>query len=381
TFNQTTGQIISVQSEDVWNSPPGDKQACGSASEAFPAGGTGGGVSQLVGLPSYQAISQDFLGGVPNNANRMVPDIAALAGEPTTVSFIGGKAFSFIGTSQASPLWAGMTALLNQFNGEPIGNINPLIYRLGLTQYASGSLPGSFHDITVGNNSVLPRQPCDPNGVTGYSAQFGFDLVSGWGSPDLTVLTNNAVAFRPPVITSLNASLQGNTLSVQGAATDTKQNIADSDLILVDATGAVVGETGPQTLALGGQASVSFELTIDNMGMFPTAVAAGVVLLDADGTESGLVFGDFGDSDPGGPTITNVTGEGPLLIQGTGFEKPTELEVNGVIVGPPATVKVKAGGTKLKIAGTESKLGLQSGPNRVRVIVNGLRSNIFVLTL
>jgi subtilase family serine protease len=196
TFNQVTGGIISVQSEEVWNSPPGDTQSCTGA-EPFPAGATGGGVSQIVPIPAYQAGAQGPAGGVPSGANRVVPDVSALAGAPFTMAFIGGNTFSFVGTSQAAPLWAGMVTLVNQLNGSPIGSPNPLIYQLGLAQY-NGTLPGSFHDITVGNNSVLPREPCDPNGVAGYSAQFGFDPVSGWGSPDLAVLVNNAASLGSP---------------------------------------------------------------------------------------------------------------------------------------------------------------------------------------
>lgn len=130
-FNQATGALVSVESEDVWNSPPGDKDDCTSGgSEPFPAGGTGGGVSQIIGMPSYQAGAQGLLGGVPSGSNRVVPDVSALAGVPFTVAFLGGKEFDFIGTSEASPMWAGMTALVNQLEGEPIGSPNPLIYGL-----------------------------------------------------------------------------------------------------------------------------------------------------------------------------------------------------------------------------------------------------------
>ncbi|HEY6334207.1 MAG TPA: S53 family peptidase, partial [Blastocatellia bacterium] len=160
TFNQTTGALISVQSEDVWNSPPGDLLNCAGTEATFPAGATGGGISQIVDIPTYQALAQGFPNCAPPSSNRIVPDISALAGEPFTVAYLNGKVFFFIGTSEASPMWAGMITLVNQLNGTPIGSPNPLLYRLAITQYATASLPGSFHDITVGNNTVLPRQPC-----------------------------------------------------------------------------------------------------------------------------------------------------------------------------------------------------------------------------
>lgn len=383
-FDQNSGAILTLQSEDVWNSPPGNKDGCTSgSSEPFPAGGTGGGVSQIVGIPPYQASAQGFLGGVPPGTNRFIPDVAALAGEPFTVAFLNGDSFDFIGTSEASPMWAGMATLVNQLAGTPIGSPNPLIYRLGVAQYNAG-VTGSFRDITVGNNTVLPRSPCDP-GVAGYSAQFGYDQVTGWGSPQLTGLVNNVDAIIPPVITSLSAELTGQTLSLSGLATDAKGNIAEADIVLLDATGAVVGETGAFSVAFGGLTSVSLDgLGVTNMGDFPTALAAGLILIDSEGNESALAVADFSQADPGGANITSVvlnSANGPLVVKGSGFSTPIQLEINGVVVGPPAAVRIKGGGTKLKIPASAPSLNLNSGPNRVRVIVDGLNSNIFVLTL
>ena len=67
------------------------------------------------------------------------------------------------GTSCATPLWAGFTALVNQqgasFGKPPVGFLNPAVYAIGTgTAYSS-----DFHDITTGNNfsSSSPTQfPC-----------------------------------------------------------------------------------------------------------------------------------------------------------------------------------------------------------------------------
>jgi len=88
--------------------------------------------------------------------------------------------------------------------------------------------------------------------------------------------------------------------------------------------------------------------------------------------------------DPGGPTITNAgydSDNGILTIRGPGFGTQLHLEANGLIVAPPLHIKIKGGGTKLKIVGSPSDLNLRGGPNRVVIIDGGLRSNIFVLTL
>ncbi|MGB6385274.1 MAG: protease pro-enzyme activation domain-containing protein [Terriglobales bacterium] len=89
------------------------------------------------------------------------------------------------GTSFATPMWAGYMALVNQqaaLNSNPaLGFINPTIYSLGL-----GSGYGTdFHDITAGNNDCC-GQPMFWTAVTGY------DLVTGWGSPNTGLI--NALA-------------------------------------------------------------------------------------------------------------------------------------------------------------------------------------------
>ncbi|MGA7930740.1 MAG: hypothetical protein WCA20_32685 [Candidatus Sulfotelmatobacter sp.] len=80
------------------------------------------------------------------------------------------------GTSFASPMWAGYLALVNEQaaskGDKPPGFINPTIYRLGL----GSGYSADFHDITVGNN--------------GFPATKGYDLASGWGSPNTDGLIN-----------------------------------------------------------------------------------------------------------------------------------------------------------------------------------------------
>ena len=66
------------------------------------------------------------------------------------------------------------------YAGHHLGFVNAAIYRI-----ARGPLgPRALHDITTGDNTV--RFP--PQTVTGYSATPGWDPVTGWGSPDASVL-------------------------------------------------------------------------------------------------------------------------------------------------------------------------------------------------
>ncbi len=91
------------------------------------------------------------------------------------------------GTSEASPLLAGVLALATQVNqGKNIGPINPAVYSiLGPAGKRDGIV-----DVVKGNDSsVLPNGKV----VRGFSAKKGFDIASGWG-------TINAALFVPSLV-------------------------------------------------------------------------------------------------------------------------------------------------------------------------------------
>ena len=140
-----------IRSEVVWNDGP--------------SSATGGGISDVFALPSYQSSAH-----VPPSANpgarigRGIPDVAADADPDTGYQVrVDGENLVIGGTSAVAPLWAGLITLCNQKLGTPVGFLNPLLY---------GSLAGQgvCRDITSGNNGA-------------YSAGAGWDACTGWGSP------------------------------------------------------------------------------------------------------------------------------------------------------------------------------------------------------
>jgi kumamolisin len=137
-------------------------------------GATGGGVSQTFPLPVWQQNAN--VPKAPNKqAGRGVPDVAGNADPTTGYNVVVDGAGTVIGgTSAVAPLWAGLTALLNQSLGQPIGFLNPLLYSHGAA--------ATFHDIVSGNNG-------------GYTSLPGWDPCTGLGSPDgkklLTALGGN----------------------------------------------------------------------------------------------------------------------------------------------------------------------------------------------
>ena len=140
--------------------------------------GTGGGVSALYDMPFWQQLVSNDVAPERHGGRRMTPDIAAVADPFTGVRIVlNGEPAVGGGTSQSAPIWAALTAVMNQYliehEGRPIGNLNPLLYRVA----AGADLPG-FRDITLGGNAVDSAGP-------------GYDLVTGLGTPDVANLARN----------------------------------------------------------------------------------------------------------------------------------------------------------------------------------------------
>jgi len=171
---------------------------------------SGGGISPShIAIPSWQQLA-----GVINSSNkgstsyRNGPDVSANAdftfyvcADQTTCT-----ANYYGGTSFATPMWAGYVALANQqavANGDlAVGFINPAIYPIGV----SSNYAADFHDITSGSN--------------GLSAVNGYDLVTGWGSPNGAALINALAVSSSPNFT-ISASPSSQTVVQGGGATYT----------------------------------------------------------------------------------------------------------------------------------------------------------------
>jgi kumamolisin len=150
---------------------------------------SGGGISpDKIAIPTWQQTP-----GVITKANkgsttyRNSPDVAAEANLDNYICYSGNGGNegaglhcddNWGGTSFAAPRWAGYMALVNQqavANGvSTVGFINPTIYSIAL----GASYGANFHDIISGSNGT-------------YSAGVGYDLVTGWGSPNGTGLINS----------------------------------------------------------------------------------------------------------------------------------------------------------------------------------------------
>jgi subtilase family serine protease len=113
----------------------------------------------------------------------------------TYQSFPGQPAGWYVdcGTSEATPLFAGIVALADQLAGHPLGLINPRLYELA-AQHAPGIV-----DVVSGSNTVSFRQGGALRTVPGYTARPGYDLASGLGTVDAALLVPELAGAAPAV--------------------------------------------------------------------------------------------------------------------------------------------------------------------------------------
>jgi hypothetical protein len=205
----------------------------GAGSGAPSSCATGSGAScQGWPKPSWQS----GLLGNPADGVRDVPDVSLFAaagawghfyifcysdpnngGAPCTGSPIGWSGAG--GTSFASPIWAGIQALVNQYTGARQGNPNPALYKIAATEYGasgrsscnsnngSGDSSCIFYDVTLGDmivdcTSGTPNCYA-PGGTYGvlststssyapaFKAQTGWDFATGIGTVNVNNLVTN----------------------------------------------------------------------------------------------------------------------------------------------------------------------------------------------
>ena len=151
---------------------------------------SGGGKSIFFSRPAYQ----DGVRNIVANS-RGVPDIsmsAACNGAVDTYQSFGGQPagwYPVCGTSEATPLFAGIVALAVQVAGHPLGLVNPALYTMSALR-----LPGIV-DVTQGNNTVSFTQNGQLYTVQGFSARQGYSLAAGVGTVNAALFVPELAAF------------------------------------------------------------------------------------------------------------------------------------------------------------------------------------------
>jgi subtilase family serine protease len=171
------------RTEAVWNEP------------FLPAAG-GGGLSVLFPTPGFQSgISQSIVDGA-----RGVPDLswnaAVDGGVLVYLGFLGSSSGFYIigGTSAATPQLAAVIALTNQVadtkGKQHVGWLNPLLYALPSSAFYD-IVPQTFGTVTISDNSLYG------SGIPGYPALSGYDLATGFGSPNVPSFVSDLASALP----------------------------------------------------------------------------------------------------------------------------------------------------------------------------------------
>jgi subtilase family serine protease len=185
-YPQDDPWVIGVGATDLTTSGPGGSWVSESAWNYSGGGPNNDGVP----IPSWQV---PVINASNNGSTtlRNVPDVAMEGNTDNYLCVNGGSCGAWGGTSIATPRWAAFTALVNQqaaqSNLPPVGFIAPLIYSLG---QASG-YNSQFHDIVSGSNGCCGQ-------TLFYNAVTGYDLVTGWGSPNGQAMINALIGADVP---------------------------------------------------------------------------------------------------------------------------------------------------------------------------------------
>ncbi len=269
---------------------------------------SGGGVSpDGIPIPAWQAgIATSTNGG--SNTLRNVPDVAMQADFVNYSCANGSCAGNYGGTSFSAPRWAAFMALVNEqavtSGNSTLGFINPAIYAIG-----EGSNYGNdFHDIDYGNNNA--RNNCC--GWPYYNAVDGYDLVTGWGSPNGQSLIDD---LAPPTAASFVLAPASTVLNI------------------------VPGNSGNINIAIQDKSGFSGSVTLAAANL-PTGVTAAWGTNPA--TSSSTLTVNVDSSVPRGSYLITVNGTSGSLTASTTFV--LQIAAPGFGLAPsPASVSLYPG--------------------------------------
>lgn len=233
----------------------------------------GGGISpDGYAIPSWQTTAASGCASCSKTL-RNGPDVSANANFTFYVCAdqSGCTANYYGGTSFAAPMWAGYLALVNQqsvANGnKTVGFINPSLYAIG----EGSSYSSDFHDIVSGSN--------------GFSATGGYDLATGWGSPNGAGLIN---------------ALAGNSSGFSLSASPSSQTVVQGNSATYTVTvGAVNGFTGTVTFSASG---------------LPAGATANFVPASVSGSGTSTMTVMTASTTPAGTSTITITGTSGTIV-------------------------------------------------------------------
>jgi subtilase family serine protease len=272
------------------------------------SGGGGGGVSFVEPKPWYQQ-SQQTPPSYPYG--RMEPDLSLQAGvDPGTYIVDSGSVMVSGGTSESVQLLSGLLTLVAESAGGPLGLINPFLYSLGnnAVTYTKAFVP-----ITFGYN--IP-----------WASSFGYNLATGWGSPNIGEIASLYNAQNPQ--SSLNVSVD-----VTGPAGEPQLEFTPGQLVLVTAsiyngtsfTPITSGSFTASLVTLAGTSLVT-PMNFDSTNgvwnaSFVMGQQSGIAYVNVNGTSAGISGTNSAEIFAGYlATFLNPTPTNPWTTAGSGLQ-------------------------------------------------------------
>jgi subtilase family serine protease len=354
----STADIISSALQYIPETGWNDTVASGTLSSS------GGGVSQVYALPSWQLAPSNYTGTMM----RFVPDVSFSASADHDGYLVcsggncnngfrstNGSLTPYGGTSASTPSFAGLVTLLVQKYGK-LGNLNPAIY--GLAKNAS-TYASVFHDVTTGSN----KQPCTAGtgcsgGFVGYTATPGYDLVTGLGSIDASVLSAALTPAPEPTTTVVSAS--PSSVAV-GGTTSLVATVTSTTVGTITGTVEFTVTEGSSNTILGVGSLLNGTATLINVS---ATVADG--FLAGAGSITAIYSGDANFAGSSGSTSFSVT---PAATATVVTATPNSVVLNGTTtlgatvtpLGGTGTVTFRVGNTTLGTATVSSGIATLGG--------------------
>jgi len=410
TWNDTCTNplLLNIYTDSSHNPFPNVEALCNAAINGAPGlvemGAGSGGVSKCTTPSSNTPAScsggyakpswQTGVTGIPADGKRDIPDVAMFAaygfqqstGLPGSALLICQASTSpekscdysnpnFIiyqengGTSAASPLTAGVMALVIQKVGSAQGLANPVLYQLAAKETYSSCNSNTvaagnsciFYDTTTGSNAAVCITGA-PNCVTGtagdqagvlsgYKATTGYDLTTGLGTFNVTNLVNAWPTAAAPAVTLSPTSLTFAATTV--GATSAAQ------VVTVKNTGTAALTLTSETLT--GTNTSSFIISAKTCTTSLAAGASCTVSVEFKPAAAGTLTANLSiaDNATGSPQTVKLTGSGTAAAL-TVSVSPATLTFASTAVGATTAaqaVTIKNTGTSTVTLTSETLTG------------------------
>lgn len=334
--------------------------------------GSGGGWNTASPIPAYQSPAINSTNGGDSNY-RNIPDVSAEANTDNYFCANGSCQGGIGGTSLAAPRWAAFVALINQQaatnanagGGNPtLGLLNSSIYPIGLSQNANAPYSSVFHDVILGSNPSDSNPPLtctigslgcldeSGQGLQGFNATTGFDLVTGWGSPNGPAIFSTLF----PATTNANFSMAASPSVLNltpGGGSTSSISISDMHGFNAATSLSVVIPGAPNSAPAGLTATLSSN---------SIPAGGGPVTLTVSTTSA----------TPGGTYVIAVVGTSGNLTQATYVTVALPAFV-GLTANPIAGVMLRQGSTATSTIGIDEINGFNG---TVSLVASGLPTGV-----